>query len=90
MDDLIDAFAESARKLCRHDETATQLVQHTVTTKAFRKHFDIRDPLLMQLVAAYTNMTQRHLKSVRWDRQVLLSAVVGPYPDDRSYEEIMQ
>ena len=35
-------------------------------------------------------MTQRHLKSVRWDRQVLLSTVVGPYPDDRSYEEIIE
>ena len=86
---LIDAFIDSARKLCRHDETATQLVLHAVTTKAFRKHFDVRDPLLMQLVEAYTSMTQRHLKSVRWDRQVLLSAVVGPYPDGMSYEEIM-
>ena len=47
---LIDAFTDSARKLCRHDETATQLILHAVTTKAFRKHFDVRDPLLMQLV----------------------------------------
>ncbi len=85
---LIDAFTDSARKLCRHDETATQLVQHAVTTKAFRKH-DVRDPHLMRLVDAYTNMTQRDLKSVRWDRQVLLSAVVGPYADGTSYEEIM-
>jgi hypothetical protein len=87
--DLIDAFTDSARKLCRHDETAKQLVQHAVTTKAFRKHFDVQEPHLMRLVDAYKNMTQRHLKSVRWDRQVLLSAVVGPYPDGMSYEEIM-
>jgi hypothetical protein len=89
VDDLVGAFADSARKLCRYEETAKQLVQHAVTTKAFRKHFDVRDPLLMQLVEAYTNMTQRHLKSVPWDRQVLLSAVVGPYADGMSYEEIM-
>ena len=89
VDDLVGAFADSARKLCRYEETAKQLVQHAVTTKAFRKHFDGRDPLLMQLVEAYTSMTQRHLKSVRWDRQVLLSAVVGPYADGMSYEEIM-
>ena len=90
MHDLIGAFTESAGKLCRHDETATQLILHAVTTKAFRKHFDVRDPHLMRLAEAYTNMTQRHLKSVRWDRQVLLSAVVGPYPDGTSYEEIMR
>ena len=88
--DMIDAVTDSARKLCRHGETATQLVQHTVTAKAFRKHFDVQDPHLMRLAEAYTNMTQRHLKSVRWDRQVLLSAVVGPYPDGTSYEEIMR
>jgi len=48
--DVIDAFTESAKKLCRHDETAKQLVQHAVTAKAFKKHFDVRDTLLMQLV----------------------------------------
>jgi hypothetical protein len=87
--DVIDAVTDSARKLCRHDETAKQLVQRAVTTKAFRKHFDVQEPHLMRLADAYKNMTQRHLKSVRWDRQVLLSAAVGPYPDDTSYEEIM-
>ena len=90
MDDLIGTFADSAGKLCRPDETAKQLVQHAVTTKAFRKHFNVQDPHLMRMVAAYTNMTQRDLKSVRWDRQVLLSVVVGPYPDDISYKEIME
>ncbi len=28
--DVIDAFTDSARKLCRHDEAAKQLVQHAV------------------------------------------------------------
>ena len=85
MHDLIDAVTDSARKLCRHDETAKQLVQHAVTTKAFRKHFHVQETHLMRLVDAYKNMTQRHLKSVRLDRQVLLSTVVGPYPDGTSY-----
>ena len=83
MDDLIGTFADSAGKLCRHDETAKQLVQHAVTTKASRKHCNVQDPHL-RMVEAYTNM------SVRWDRQVLLSVVVGPYPDDISYKEIME
>jgi hypothetical protein len=39
---MIDAGTDSAKKLCRHDETAKQLVQHAVTAKA-PKHFNVRD-----------------------------------------------